>query len=204
MPAATCPYPNCAYVTDSVDNAVVAIQLTVHGLTHSAIATAKADKVNRPSIQTGGSSEDWQYFTRRWTGYKAATKITGTDVRVQLLECCDDHLRRDLHRRNPRIDTLDEAAVLQAIRSLAVREENTMVSRVNLHKMRQDRAEPIRTYAARLAGQAEICKFSVQCSCVPPTDVNYTKDMIRDVLVGDMLTRISNKIYSDTRIKTCR
>lgn len=182
MPAASCPFPACTYTTESTDNAVAAIQLTVHALTHSAATPAKVDKVSRPTVRTGGTSEDWQYFIRRWTGYKTATQITGTDIRVQLLECCDDHLRRDLHRSNNNIEILDEANVLKAIRSLAVREENTMVSRVNLHKMRQDRDEPVRTYAARLAGQAEICKFTIKCSCTPTSDVNYTTDMIRDVL----------------------
>lgn len=182
MPAANCPFQACTYTTESTDNAVAAIQLSVHAITHSVIAPAKVDKVSRPTVRTGGRSEDWQYFTRRWTGYKMATQIIGNDVRAQLLECCDDRLRRDLHCSNNNIENMDEAHILQAIRALAVREENTMVSRVNLHKMRQDRDKPVRTYAARLAGQAEICKFTVKCSCTPPSDVNYTTDMVRDVL----------------------
>jgi len=182
MPVARCPYPNCAYTTDSADNAVAAVQLSVHALVHTATAPAKVEKVCRPNIQSGVTSEDWQYFLRRWEGYKNATRIRDSEIRVQLLECCEENLRRDLHRSNPQIDSKDEPTILHAIRSLAVREENTMVSRVNLHNMTQHKEESVRIFAARLAGQAEICKYVVKCSCEPPTDVDYTKDMIRDVL----------------------
>ena len=40
--------------------------------------------------------------------------------------------------------------VMAAIKELAVREENTMVARVQLHNMRQDQEEKIRSFGARL------------------------------------------------------
>ena len=40
--------------------------------------------------------------------------------------------------------------VLAAIQTLAIREENTMVARVTLHNMRQDRDETVRSFGARL------------------------------------------------------
>ena len=64
---------------------------------------------------------------------------------------------------------------------LAVREENTMVARVTLHNMRQDREETVRSFGARLGGQAGICKFLTNCpGC--NTDVNYTESVLRDLL----------------------
>ena len=45
---------------------------------------------------------------------------------------------------------MTEEAVLKAMRSLAVREENVMVARVTLNNMRQDRDETIRSFGARL------------------------------------------------------
>ena len=74
-----------------------------------------------------------------------------------------------------------EDEVLAAIRGLAVREENTMVARVALHNMRQERDEPIRVFGA---GQASVCKFQRQCaSCdACDADVDYTEAMLRDVL----------------------
>ena len=115
-------------------------------------------KVKRPSITSAGTTEDWQYFKSRWSDYVKATKL---DKIIQLLECCDEQLRKDLTR--------DAGGTLTgmtrpSVRSLAVREENTMVARVTLHNMRQDRDEPVRTYGASLRGQAGVCKFTQQCT----------------------------------------
>ncbi len=93
----------------------------------------------RPGITSSGTTEDWQYFKSRWDDYVKATRLTGTDRVIQLLECCDDKLRRDL-TRNTRgtLTEMTEDEVFAAMKRLAVREENTMVARVTLHNMRQD------------------------------------------------------------------
>ncbi|CAC5393222.1 unnamed protein product [Mytilus coruscus] len=59
---------------------------------------AKAEKVKRPSISTAGTIEEWAYFESRWSDFVEATKITGRDKVVQLLECCDEQLRKNLKR----------------------------------------------------------------------------------------------------------
>ena len=64
-----------------------------------------------------------------------------------------------------------------AIKKLAIRQENTMVARVTLHNMKQDRGEPVRAYGARLRGQASVCKFAQKCSECEAT-VDYTEAMI--------------------------
>ena len=65
-----------------------------------------------------------------------------------------------------------EDEVFTAMRKLAVREENAMIARVALHNMRQDQDEPIRAYGARLRGQANVCKFTQQCTgCEANVDV---------------------------------
>ena len=56
-----------------------------------------------------------------------------------------------------------------------------MVTRVQLHNMRQDRDRTIRSFGARLCGQAGVCKFLVTChGC--NVEVNYTKNVLRDAL----------------------
>ena len=70
---------------------------------------------------------------------------------------------------------------MKAIRRLAVREENTTVARVQLHNMRQDRDEPIRSFCARLRGQAGVCKFVIKCTNCD-ANVNYTDNILCDVL----------------------
>ena len=73
--------------------------------------------------------------------------------------------------------------IMATIKSLAVRQENTLVSRITLHCLRQDKDEGIRNFAARLRGQADVCKFTVHCSCDPGMEVNFGNQMIRDVLI---------------------
>ena len=71
--------------------------------------------------------------------------------------------------------------VFAAMRELAVREENTMVARVTLHKLKQDHDEPIWPYGARLRGQASVCKNTQQCTRCD-ANVDYTDTILRDVL----------------------
>ena len=182
MPEVHCPIEGCDYATPDLDAAIVAQLLATHTITHTAGPVAKVDKVKRPSLSAAGTSEDWLYFESRWQEYVDATKITGKDKTIQLLECCDESLRKDLMRTaGGSLANKEEATVLAAIKKLAVREENPMVARVALHNMKQDRDEPIRNFGARLRGQASVCKFLVTC----PTcnvDISYMDHILRDVL----------------------
>ena len=108
--------------------------------------------------------------------------MEGTDKVIQLLECCNEQLRKDLTRNaGGTLTGMTEEEVFVAMKKLAVREENTMVARVTLHNMRQDRDEPVRAYGARLCGQASVCKFTQQCTGCG-SNVDYTDAMLRDVL----------------------
>ena len=98
MPAVACPIPGCEFVTDNLDAAIVAALITAHTTTHTqgATAAAKVDRVKRPVISAAGTSEEWEYFLSRWLDYIDATKLNGRDKVLQLLECCDEPLRKDL------------------------------------------------------------------------------------------------------------
>ena len=186
MPVVNCPIGDCPYATPDVDAVVAAAlinaQATVHSQAAPGAAAAKTEKVKRPTVSSAGTSEDWAYFQSRWGDYVRATKVDGPDKVIQLLECCDEQLRKDLTRTaGGTLTGKTEEEVLAAMRKLAVREENTMVARVSLHNMRQDRDEPIRVFGARLRGQAGVCKFVVKCpGC--NENVNYTDAILRDVL----------------------
>ena len=186
MPVVQCPIEGCEYQTPDVDPVVAAALITthatVHALPHPVVPAAKAEKVKRPCVLSAGTTKDWQYFRSRWSDYMRATKLSGTDKVIQLLECCDEQLRKDLTRNTGGILTgKTEDEVLAAIKTLAVREENFMVARVILHNMKQDRGEPICAYGARLRGQASVCRFTQQCtSC--EANVDYTEVILRDVL----------------------
>jgi len=94
MPVVECPIEDCEYQMSDVHPVVAAALITahatVHPSSHPAVPGTKAEKVKRPCISSTGTTEDWQYFRSRWNDYVKATKLSGTDKVIQLLECCDD------------------------------------------------------------------------------------------------------------------
>ena len=154
------PFEGCPYVLPKIDPALAAVYLSAHLNEHKADRadapqpTARVERVKRPTIASAGNSEEWTYFLSRWGDYVRATKVGGPDMVLQLLECCDEQLRRDLTRNTGgTLADRPEEAVIKAIRNLAVREENLCIARSALHEMRQDREELVRAFGARLRGQ---------------------------------------------------
>ena len=129
---------------------MLSIHTTVHvTVTRAPGANAKMEKLKRPSIALAGTGEAWSYFITRWGEYKTGTKLVGPDIVAQLLECCEEELRKDLTRAaGTSLAGSDEKDVLAAMKALAVRAENTMVARVALSNMRQGHEEPIRSFHA--------------------------------------------------------
>jgi hypothetical protein len=193
MPTLPCPVPDCTFTWPAATPPEALVSLidlharTAHPQTHgtspsTASQIAKAEKVKRPVVMAAGTSEEWAYFVQRWSDYKAATRLSGTDVIFQLLECCDEALRKDLTRTYGALTSSDETTVLANIKTLAVRQENVMVARVQLQQMMQDRDEPVRAYAARVRGHASICLFTAGCTQCN-TEVDYSDIMVRDSII---------------------
>ena len=183
MPIIRCPVEGCDYGTPDVEAIVGVALLNAHTIAHQAPRQAvRAEKVRRPEVSSSGTTEDWVYFRSRWEDYVKATRLVGPDLILQLLECCDEQLRRDLTRNaGGTLTGSTEEQVLKAMRALAVREENVMVARVTLHHMKQDRGEPVRAFAARLKGQAGVCKYTKACpGC--NHEVSYAEAILTDVL----------------------
>ena len=64
------------------------------------------------------------HIVLRWDDYVRATKLSGADKVIQLLECCDEQLRRDLTQNTSGALTEKlEDDVLATMRTLAVKEE---------------------------------------------------------------------------------
>ncbi len=168
--AIPCPFDGCDWtIPEGTDTALAPVLLTTHAMNHRANPRAKPAPVKRPELTSGGTTETWTYFLQRWRSYVTSVQLTGQDLTIQLLECCDSNLRRDVTRNmvDPLpIEGMTERDLLAAIKSLAVTAENTKVARVALSRMTQDRTEPIRAFAARLRGQAEVCRFLKKCPIV--------------------------------------
>ena len=193
MATIKCPAPNCdiEWPADTQTDILTRL-LDIHSATaHAAPAripapnpAVRAEKIRRPMVSAAGTSETWAYFVQRWTDYKQATHLNDSDTVFQLLECCDEELRKDLTRTYGALASSGEETVLKNIKTLAVRKENVMVARVKLQQMRQDRDEPVRAFAARLRGQAGVCSFSIRCpSDTCGSSVDYSDIMFRDALI---------------------
>ena len=105
MPEVSCPIAGCEKKTLDLDAPIVAALITAHSATHppvaaAPVAAAKIKRVQRLTISAAGTSAYWSYFQSRWKDYVDATKVIGRDKVIQLLECCDEPLRKDLTRSN--------------------------------------------------------------------------------------------------------
>ena len=68
-------------------------------MVESNIQNRRAEKVSRPTIKMGSSEDDFIFFKCLFESYKRSCQLTDvTDIRDQLLACCETDLRRDLHR----------------------------------------------------------------------------------------------------------
>ena len=186
-----CPAPNCNETFQEDLDPTILVRLldlhekTAHPSQTSQNTSKKCQKVSRPAITTNGSSEDWLYFLTRWSEYKQATDLDDNEVIFQLMECCEESLRKDIIRSFGTLTDKSEEEALESIRTLAVKPENVLVARVQLLNLKQDRDETVRAYCARLRGQAGICKFTKNkgCSCHEIVEINYSDDIIRDTLI---------------------
>ena len=186
-----CSAPGCEHNFGSATGNALVSLIELHARTAhppapaAEHATVKAEKVRRPAITSQGTTEDWNYFCSRWREYKAATKLTGDNIVFQLLETCDENLRRDLTRTHGTLVGESENAVLGFIKTFAIRPENVMVARVKLQNLHQERDESVRSFCARLRGQAGVCAFTKnkRCQCNQEVFVDFSDDMVRDALI---------------------
>ena len=188
MVAVKCPFEGCSYETDDLPPEIVAPLLNIHSLEHSQpkVAASRGPKLNRPTIDVGVDEETWNAFVRRWETFKLGSDINEQAAPTQLFQCASDALGDLLLKADPRLTTRSTAEVMESMRSLAVIPVARGVSRAELIKMSQSDDEPIRTFAARVRGKAETCKFttSTQCQCGNRVEANYTEEVIRDVILA--------------------
>ena len=190
MPAITCPARGCNETfRDDLDPTVLSQLISIHAASfhpkQAETPGAKIEKVRRPTLSQGGSTEDWEFFLVRWREYKLATNIQGQQMISQLIECADNDLQKAIYRVYGSLADYTEENALKEIRKLAVKLENVLVARVDLHNLTQDRDEAVRAFAARLRGKSKVCEFtkSKKCTCGEDVQVDYADDIIRDTLI---------------------
>ena len=202
-----CPVSGCKETWEATLPEAVLIRLMdgysihVHPLAPAAapspLPAAKAENMRRPTLTSGINSEDYNYFLQSWTDYKTTTSLSGTDIIFQLLESCDEDLRKDLARTYGSLSSKSVTSVLEFTQCLAVKKLNIMVAKHDFHLMLRERDESIRNYTARLRGQAKICNFQVKCNKCKD-NVDYSSIEIRDVLVSGLADPdIRENIFSE-------
>ncbi|MEL6804106.1 MAG: hypothetical protein AAFO91_10025, partial [Bacteroidota bacterium] len=89
-------------------------------------------------------------------------------------------------KSNPGITDCSPEVVMEAMEKLAVIPAAKSVSRAELMKMSQGSDESIRTFAAKVQGKAQTCGFvtKFKCTCEKESSVNYTQEIIKDVLLS--------------------
>ena len=188
MASLKCPIPECTFeIGNDVQSDCKGAMLQLHLVHHQTLLTdltaAKPEKLKRPTITTDNSTDDWHYFLSRWNTYKSATKLSGKDISGQLLECCEESLRKNLTRvHKTALHSMDESQLLQSIKALSVIEETTLVSRFKLHNLKQDIDETIKNFVARIKGHAYVCKLFETCPNCNFAEVDFSNQIIRDVI----------------------
>jgi len=89
------------------------------------------------------------------------TKFEGTARIVQLLECCDKQLQKDLTRNaGGTLCRMTEVQILKAInKNLSHKRGKHQGSEGALHNMKKERNEPLCAFRVRLRGHTSACKF---------------------------------------------
>ena len=124
----------------------------------------KPDRLPRPTVGEGITEADWKHFLDKWGRYKRSS-LKGSDpqhVADQLWACCEPSLETAVYNSGITGDS-NEEKLLEMMKKLAVRAQNTLVNVVKFLDLAQDQEESVGAYTARLKGQASICDFSIKC-----------------------------------------
>ena len=130
----------------------------------------------RPKVNIGVSTEEWNVFTRQWEVFRTGSGIDEASAPSQLFQCAENELGDSLLKANPDAASSTLPDLLDAMRSLAVIPVATGVLRIKLLKLCQERDEPFWAFTARVRGKAETCAFSTKCEC--GKNVDYTDHVI--------------------------
>ena len=191
-----CPIPDCDYATGEQTEPVAIAYFNAHMYVHThppatrpastSVAHRNGPKLDRPTIETGVSMEEWNMFERRWAIFKEGSHIADENASHHLFQCADSLLGDSLLKTDPEIVNKDVYEVLRAMKKLAVIPIATGIVRSELLEMKQLRDEAFRKFASRVRGKAETCEYvtSVECSCRRTLDVNFTDHIMRDVLLA--------------------
>ena len=108
MPKHRCPFPDCTYETEDITGQLAAVMLTVHnnGVHTNKLTPApahKVEKVKRPTISAESPAKRGHTSRHNGKNTPKPQKIDGKEKVIQLLESCNENLRKDLTRNARRL-----------------------------------------------------------------------------------------------------
>ena len=173
-----CPMPDCVYSTGDQTEPVAIAYLNAHMYAHqtppaqqqaaASIIRRGGPKLDRPTIETGVSMEEWIMFTRRWDIFKEGSQIADNNASHHLFQCADGALGDALLKTDPNIIHKSVDILLNTMKKLAVIPVATGIIRSELLEMKQLRDEAFRKFASRVRGKAETCEYQTSniCQCL--------------------------------------
>ena len=191
-----CPLPDCRYTTGDNTEPVAIAYLNAHMYAHQRPSAQQQSapsnvprggpKLDRPTIETGVSMEEWIMFTWRWNIFREGSQIAESNASHHLFQCADAALGDSLLKTDPDIIKKDINTLLSTMKKLAVIPIATGIIRSELLEMKQLRDEAFRKFASRVRGKAETCKYEtrVVCQCTKVNVVDFTDHIMRDVLLA--------------------
>ena len=195
MVVIACDAENCTFKTQDLSSEELLLKLISNhredrhvGLGHTTTNIDRAARPEKPVITANMTPLQWANTEKYWTLYKKASRISSeSDRTTHLLTCCDQELRDQLFSIHDDIFEMNEVNMLKIIKNMAVKSESVIVAQVNLVRSRQNAEEPIRSYYARLKGQAVICDYTVtkQIEGHDHT-ISYTEPMLKQIIASNM------------------
>ena len=186
-----CSVPSCDFEKQDVSEARAISMLQNHILAHQASIAGpqptpniRPPSLERPRINVGVSTEDWNVLVRRWNVFRTGSGINEGTAAAQLFQCAGPQLGDHILKANPNAATDHPEQLFKTMRFLAVIPVAARVLQTELLQLRQERDEPFRSFAARVRGKAETCEFSSKCEC--GKNVDYTPHISRDVLLNQI------------------
>ena len=156
MTSIKCPIPGCTYETPESSETVACALLAAHTPLHmnaplratADISATRGPKLDRPKVDVGVTQEEWNIFTRRWDIFVVGSGLDPEASSSQLFQCAGETLGNSMLKTDPTITLKSTTEVMAAMKSLAVIEDATGVTREELVVMHQERDESFRAFPA--------------------------------------------------------
>ena len=152
-------------------------------------ASAKMEKIRRPTLEENISETDWNFFESKWTRYKRSAKLVGEDLVDQLWACMSEGLERQCHDHGASVDTTTEEQLLGLMKAMSIRGVNKLCNVVEFLNLKQNENETIQKFISRVRGQALTCDFKIKTKCSKVGCSQETENSYADKLSAFIIVR---------------